>query len=358
MDNNVLSNNKNVFTKNGIKFQLNRFHIIFACAQTKAAYLLAVACILLFQLGCFPRPLDLQLKDSTNSNPVAGVTIHRHSVTLLSLLATDSNAVKSDALGDARIWVPPFNTKLTLLQPGFEPSTVDVFTSKTTTSMLASDNSSIMMLRFDDLDGKAKRTMEMAQVKYVPISVKVVDQSTGSPIEDADVLATTFLYLPMPGLEDRWGFPDLQNFRSDTDGSTGVKHVSGFRNVITVRKPGYQEARQDFFASQSELVLQLRRLQAKSIQFKTMNSESKEVVGNVVVRLCEQRNGLPPDPNGFAVVSDASGFTPPIPIQNLMPLSVETERAGYHRFTLGLDWRTLKDGEIIKVYVRKKGWFE
>ena len=147
MDNNVLSNNKNVFTKNGIKFQLNQFHIFSACAKTKAAYLLAAACILLFQPGCFPRPLDLQLKDSTNSNPVAGVTIHRHSVTLLSLLATDSNAVKSDALGDARIWVPPFNTKLTLLQPGFEPSTVDVFTSKTTTSMLASDNSSIMMLR-------------------------------------------------------------------------------------------------------------------------------------------------------------------------------------------------------------------
>lgn len=51
-----------------------------------------------------------------------------------------------------------------------------------------------MMLRFDDLDGKAKRTMEMAQVKYVPISVKVVDQSTGSPIEDADVWPPRFIF--------------------------------------------------------------------------------------------------------------------------------------------------------------------
>lgn len=338
---------------------MNRLILNFFPNPLRTLVSLLAPCALLFQLGCFPRPLDLQLKDSADNRPVEGVTIHRHSVTLLSLLATNSNAVKSGSSGDARIWVPPFNTKLTILQPGFEPASIGIFTSQTTPSMLASDNSSSLMLRFDDLDGKSIRTMDITPVQYVPITIKVVDLSTGAPIEDAEVLATTFLYLPVPGIEDRWGFPDLQNFRSDAAGRTLVKHVSGFRNVITVRKPGYQEARQDFLASnsESELVLQLRRLQTKTVQFKTMNSESMEVIGNVVVRLCEQRNGLPPDPNVFAVVSNSSGFTPPAPIQNLMPLGVETECAGYHRFTLGLDWRTLKDGQIIKIYVVKKGWF-
>ena len=166
---------------------------------------LVVILSLMFQLGCFPRPLDLQMKDSVNNKPVEGVTIHRHSVTLLSLLPTNSNAVKSDASGDARIWIPPFNTKLTFLEPGFEPASIGIFSSKTTTSMLATESSSHMVLRFDDLDGKTKQTVAIAPVKYVEISVRVVDETTGAPIDDAEVLATTFLYLPLPGLEDRWG---------------------------------------------------------------------------------------------------------------------------------------------------------
>ena len=162
----------------------------------------------------------------------------------------------------------------------------------------------------------------------------------------------------MPGIENRWGFPDLQTMRSDRDGHTRVSHASGFRNVLTVRKPGYQEVRQDLDASNSELLIQLRQLQKKTVQFKVLNSESNQPIPNVVVRLNEQRNGLAPGPNEFAVVSNEDGFTPLVPVQNMMPLVIETECAGYHRFSLGLDWRALKDGEVIKVNVRKKGWFE
>ena len=329
-------------------------------ATKRARNPLVVILALMFQLGCFPRPLDLQMKDSVNNKPVEGVTIHRHSVTLLSLLPTNSNAVKSDSSGDARIWIPPFNTKLTFLEPGFEPASIGIFSSKTTTSMLAADSSSHMVLRFDDLDGKTKQTVAIAPVKYVQISVGVVDETTGAPIDGAEVLATTFLYLPLPGLEDRWGFPDLQNKRSDSSGRSTIQHASGFRNVITVRKPGYQEVRQDFLASnsESEFRVKLRRLETKTILFKIFDSESKKNIENVVVRLDEQRNGLPPDPNAFAVVSDAAGVTPPVPIPNLMPLGVEAACVGYRRFSLGLDWRSMKEGEVIKIALQKKGWFE
>ena len=339
---------------------LNRSLYIIFTSISRILYPATAICVLLFQCGCFPRPLDLQLTNASDKNPVEGVIIHRHSVTLLSLLASDSNAVKSDKLGDARIWVPPFNTKLTMLQPGFEPATIDVFASKTTANMLVSESSSYQTLRFQDLDEKIKHDMRLTPVQLVPIKVRVVEQSDGAPIDDAELVATTFLYLPMPGLEDRWGFPDLQDFRSDKGGYSQVNHSSGFRNVITARKPGYQEVRQDFTASnsESELVLQLRRLQNKTIQFKSVNAQSKEPIPNVVVRLNEQRNGLATSPNAFAVVSDENGLTAPVPIQNMMPLVIETECPGYHRFSLGLDWRTLKDGEVIKVNVRKKGWFE
>ncbi len=334
--------------------------IILFCKHKRALRGLVVAWTCLFIFGCFPRPLDLQVKDSLNNKPVAGMTIHRHSVTLLSLLATDSNAVKSDPSGDARIWIPPFNTKLTFLEPGFEPASIGIFSSKTTTGMLAEESSSHMVWRFEDLDGKTRRTVPVVPVKYVPITVKVVDQSTGLPIDNAEVLATTFLYLPLPGVEDRWGFPDLQNIRSDTAGRLSVNHASGFRNVITARKPGYQEARQDFVAgnSGSELVLKLRRLETKLILFKAFNAESKQNLEGVVVRLDEQRNGLPPDPNAFAVVSDVAGLTPPVSMPNLMPLVIETYYVGYRRFSMGLDWRSLKDGEVLKIPLQKKGWFE
>ncbi|MCE9619758.1 MAG: hypothetical protein K8R92_07590 [Planctomycetes bacterium] len=320
----------------------------------------AASLAMLFLPGCFPRPLDLQLSNAQDCAPVEGVTIHRHSVTLLSLLATDSNAVKSGPAGEARVWVPPFNTKLTLLQPGFEPSSIEVFSSKTTPSMLTAEDSSRMVLRFDDLDGKAKRSMSLTPVTYLPMTIRVVDSSDKAPIVDADVLATTFLYLPMPGLEDRWGFPDLQNLRTDDQGHSSVNHASGFRNVITVRKPGYQEARQDFEAngSKNELIVSLRRLQYKTLRFKAVDAESEKQVPGVVIRLDEQRNGLPPDPNGFAAVSDASGLSPAIPVPNLMPLVIETECPGYRRYSAGLDWRSLKEGEVVKVQVRKKGWFE
>ena len=85
---------------------------------------------------------------------------------------------------------------------------------------------------------------------------------------------------------------------------------------------------------------------------------SKKNIAGVVVRLDEQRNGLPPDPNAFAVVSDTTGLTPPVPLPNLMPLVIETNCAGYRRFSQGLDWRTLKDGEVLKLPLQKKGWFE
>jgi hypothetical protein len=323
-------------------------------------YSLFVVGGIFMQSGCFPRPLDLQLTDASDNKPVEGVTIHRHSVTLLSLLATDSNAVQSGPGGEARIWVPPFNTKLTLLQSGFEPATIDVFNSKTTDNMLVSSNSAHQTFRFQDLDEKTTHNMKLAPVKFVPIQVRVVEKSNGDPIDDAEISATTFLYLPMPGIENRWGFPDLQTMRSDSDGHTQVSHASGFRNVLTVRKPGYQEVRQDLDASnsESELLIQLRQLQKKTVQFKVLNSESNQPIPNVVVRLNEQRNGLASGPNEFAVVSNEDGFTPLVPIQNMMPLVIETECAGYHRFSLGLDWRALKDGEVIKVNVRKKGWFE
>jgi hypothetical protein len=325
-----------------------------------AARLTTAVCAVALATGCFPRPLDLQVSSSQDAQPVEGVTIHRHSVTLLSLLPTDSNAVRSDGAGEARIWVPPFNTKLTLLRPGYEPATIGIYSSKTTPGMLAPDGASRMALRFDDLDGKSRRTMRMTPVVFQPVAVRVVDQADGAPIADAEVMATTFLYLPMPGLEDRWGFPDLQSQRTEAGGHASVRHASGFRNVITARKPGYQEARQDFdtAAAGGELTLRLRRLQYKPVVFKAVDDEDERPLPGVVIRLDEQRNGLPPDPNGFVVVTDASGVAPPVPLPNLMPLTIEAECRGYRRHAEGMDWRSLREGEVIKVPLHKKGWFE
>ena len=71
--------------------------------------------------ACFPKPLDLQVRDVVTDAPVEGVAMHRHAISLLTLLPSKQDPVITDANGDARVWVPPFNTNVTLLRPGYEP---------------------------------------------------------------------------------------------------------------------------------------------------------------------------------------------------------------------------------------------
>ncbi|MFM7809286.1 MAG: hypothetical protein ACKPEA_15360, partial [Planctomycetota bacterium] len=85
--------------------------------------------------ACIPRPLDMHVQDAQTGAPIEGVALHKHAISLLSLLPSRQEPVQSQADGSARVWVPPLNTNITLLRPGYEPASVAVFKKEFPASM-------------------------------------------------------------------------------------------------------------------------------------------------------------------------------------------------------------------------------
>lgn len=306
--------------------------------------------------ACFPRPLDLHVQDADSGAPVEGVALHRHAISLLTLLPSRDEPVRTRPDGDARIWVPPLNTNVTLLRPGYEPTSIAVLRTQIPDSMKGGER---MLIPFDSLHEGETVAMRMKPCTRTPTPVQVVDTTTGKPIAGADVLARTFLYLPAPGLEDGWGFPDLQRSSTSAEGRTSVDRVSGFRNRVTARMPGWADASVDLRTDAPDgLRLRCRPLRWKSMRFEVLDEKRGTPVEGAWVALDEPRNGLPPDPNAFAACTGADGLTPPIPVPDLVPLVLDVRAPGHRDRREALDWNAVQQGDVRTVWIRRKGWFE
>ena len=307
--------------------------------------------------ACFPRPLDVKVSDAGTGQPIEGVALHRHAISLLSLLPSKQQPVRSEPDGSARVWVPPLNTNITLLRPGYEPASLAVYRRTPPASMRAEDER--VRLGFDELEDGLVVPMRLKPVTLTPIDVRVVDQRSGEPVPEAEVLAGTFLFLPAPGLEEGWGFPDLQRATPDKRGATRLNLVSGFRNRITARSPGWTEAHADLRDAPGEPVtLRLRPLQWKPIQFEVLDEKRGTPVPGAWVSLEEPRRGLPPDPNTFAGLTDSNGLTPMLLLPDRVPLVIHIEAPGHRERREALDWSALGERDIRTVWIRRKGWFE
>lgn len=307
-------------------------------------------------VACFPRPLDVHVQDADSGAPVDGVALHRHAISLLTLLPSRDQPVRTQADGDARVWVPPLNTNVTLLRPGYEPSSIAVLRTQIPDSMKGGER---MLVPFESLHEGDPVRMRMKACTRTPTPVRVVDSVTGQPIAGADVLSRTFLYLPAPGLEDGWGFPDLQRSSTSGEGQASVDRVSGFRNRVTARMPGWADASVDLRSTPSDtLVLRCRPLKWKSIRFEVLDEKRGTPVEGAWVSLDEPRNGLPPDPNAFAARTDAAGLTPPVPVPDLVPLVVAVRAAGHRDRRESLDWTAVGEGDVRTIWIHRKGWFE
>jgi len=321
-----------------------------------AARRLMPACTLMLA-ACFPRPLDLQVSDADTGQPVEGVAMHKHAISLLSLLPSKQDPVRSAADGSARVWVPPLNTNVTLLRPGYEPMSVAVYRKAPPASVRADDER--VRLSFEELRDGMVVPMRMKPVRHAPVRVRVTDQRSGEAVPDVEVLAGTFLFLPAPGLEEGWGFPDLQQVRPDADGVATLDLVSGFRNRVTARAAGWTEAGTDLRETPPETFpLRLRPLRWKPLRFEVLDEKRGTPVQEARIVLDEPRRGLPPDPNAFAGVTDESGLTPMLCVPDRVPLVVHISAPGHRDRREALDWSALGEGDIRTVWIRKKGWFE
>jgi hypothetical protein len=106
------------------------------CGLAEVRLLRALALLVAASLtACFPRPLDMHVQDAQTGAPIEGVALHKHAISLLSLLPSRQEPVQSRSDGSARVWVPPLNTNITLLRPGYEPASVAVFKKEFPASM-------------------------------------------------------------------------------------------------------------------------------------------------------------------------------------------------------------------------------
>jgi hypothetical protein len=307
--------------------------------------------------ACFPRPLDMHVQDAQTGAPIEGVALHKHAISLLSLLPSRQEPVQSQADGSARVWVPPLNTNITLLRPGYEPASVAVFKKEFPASMQG--DSDRPRLLFDNLKDGAVFEMRMKPCTRTPMEVRVVDSETGQPVEGAEVLARTFLYLPAPGLEEGWGFPDMQCVPTEDDGLSKIEQVSGFRNRITARMAGRADANADLsMKAEGSITLRSRRLKWKPVRFEILDEKEGTPVPGAWISLEEPRNGLPPDPNAFAACTGPDGLTPPIELPDVVPLVVEVRCPGHRDRREALDWKSVGEGDIRTIWIRRKGWFE
>lgn len=306
--------------------------------------------------GCFPKPLDLQLRDARTGEPVADVALHKHAVSLLTLLPSRQDPVRSDATGAARVWVPPLNTNITMLRPGYEPASIAVFKRQVPASMRSGDQTRLV---FDEIKEGDVVAMPLRPVTRSPVRVRVEDADSGAPLVDAEVLAGTFLYLPAPGVEEGWGFPDLQQLRTDTAGDTGVECVSGFRNRVTARMPGHAEVFVDIREDPPESIsLRSRPLRWKPVRFEVLDEKRGTPVPDAWVTMDEPRRGLPPDPNAFAARTGPDGLTPPVLVPDVVPLVIHIRADGHRDRREALEWTALRGDDIRTVWIRRKGWFE
>ena len=307
--------------------------------------------------ACFPKPLDLQVQDADTGAPIEGVAMHKHAISLLTLLPSKQEPVRSQPDGSARVWVPPLNTNITMLRPGYEPASVAVFKKEVPASMRG--DADRPRLVFEELKDGSVVEMRMKPCSRTPVEVTVVDAESGRPLEGVQVLARTFLYLPAPGLEQGWGFPDLQDAATDASGHASIDRISGFRNRITARMAGRADAHADLRGDATgPVTLRSRELRWKTVRFEVLDEKRGTPVPGAWIALEEPRTGLPPDPNAFAACTGMDGLTPPVRVPDEVPLVVQVSAPGHHDRREALDWIGLGDGDVRTTWVKRKGWFE
>jgi hypothetical protein len=319
----------------------------------------AVACLVAAGAlaGC-GKPIVVRTIADAGGDPIGEARVYRHRFGWFNLFPGKKFVVTA-ADGAAEVEVGSANTNLTILRSGFEPMIFGVF--ETSVPAIAADAGGYdHVVMFRDIRPRPDNGYEvrMKAVRREPMSLEVTDSRTGAPIEGAEVFGATFLYLPQPGVEADWGFPALQKAATDEDGRARVDQVSGFRNRVTVRLKGYQDATVEFdgrrISGPRTVDVPLRQLEFKQVTFLAIDAKSKKPVPGAEVRLGEARDGLPENPNGWKVSAGADGKVGPVAVPDMQPFVLSVTAPGYKEWRGAPVWRALSDGQVKRIEMRRK----
>jgi hypothetical protein len=306
-------------------------------------------------LGC-GRPITVHALMQGSTVPVEDVRIYKYRFSIFSIFPS-KKSVQTDSQGQARVDVGPNATNLTMLCQGFEPVLLAVF-ERSTLALSPDEGGYNYVLAFDSLKDKQIVPVEFRPVRSFPLELSVTDRDTGAPIAGAEVLARTFLYLPQPGVEKDWGFPPVQQATTDGAGLASVAQMSGFRNRVTVRLAGYEDAVIDI-DGRAELSaharqVSMRALNVKHIRFQLIDVQTRQPITNAEVSFGATRDGLPPSPEAWTKPVDASGSTGLMPVPDVTPCLITVKAKGYHDWRGAPMWRALEDGKVKRLELKKK----
>ncbi len=218
------------------------------------------------------------------------------------------------------------------------------------------------VIDFDALSEKAQLLIPLTLCRREAIAIQVVD-SHGDPVFDAEVLASSFLYLPALGLEPEWGRLPLEVCRTDESGRATIHWTSGFENRACVRAPGRQslslrldDPTLEGACATERLTLDplvTRRVRFRVVEPPLTKGTAGTAISGAVLSAGEARDGLPPDPNAFIVTTDSEGVTPEVLLPGPSPLTIHVSKEGYGAAQLSPTVLTYTDGDTIEVWLPK-----
>lgn len=322
--------------------------------RTLAVLSLAFASVGACVTGC-GRPITVQALVQGSGSPVEDVRIYRYRFSLFSIFP-GMKSVQTGADGSAVVSVGPSATNLTMLRQGYEPVLMGVF-EQTSVSLTPDKGGYDYILAYDTLVDKQVVPVEFRPVRRAPVDLLVTDRATTNPIEGAEIFATTFLYLPQPGVEKDWGFPPVQEVHTDAAGRAVVDQVSGFRNRIAVRKKGYQNAVVTLDGRDVEgpiaRQVAMRPLSVKQVDFLVVDAKTRAPVAGAEVSLGEIRDGLPDSPDAWLKSTDSAGRTGLMPVPDMEPFLLSVKAKGYEEWRGAPVWRTLIEGQTKRLELRR-----
>ena len=317
----------------------------------------AIALALVAASGC-GKPIIVHAVTESAGDPIADVRVYRHRFGFFNFFP-GKKFVETGPDGRAEVMVGSANTNLTMLRAGYEPVIFGVF-EKPSVAIAPDKGGYDYVIMFADVKKEPDNEYEVRfhPVRREPMTLEVLDSRTKVPVPGAEVFGATFLYLPQPGVEADWGFPPLQTSKTDAAGKATVDQISGFRNRVTVRLAGYQDAVVAFdgrtITGPRAVDVPFRKLQLKNIDFLVVDAKSKEPIRGAEVRLGESRDGLPPNPNGWTKVVGANGRTGLMPVPDLEPFLVSVTSSNYKEWRGAPVWRSLDDGQTKKLELERK----
>jgi hypothetical protein len=319
--------------------------------------LLAALLLCTAPAGC-SKPITVHAVADAGGAPLADVRIYRHRFGFFNLFP-GKKFVHTGPDGRAEVSVGSANTNLTMLRSEYEPVIFGVF--ETPVEAIAPDAGGYdHVVMYRDIKPAPENGYEVRfrAVRREPLRLTVVDAETRAPVAGADVYGATFLYLPQPGVEADWGFPPLQRATTDAAGAATVDQVSGFRNRVTVRLAGHQDATIAFdgraIAGPRSEEVPLRRLRIKQVDFLVVDAKTKKPVRGAEVRLGESRDGLPPHPNGWTRTVGEDGRTGPMPVPDMQPFLLSVTSSNYKEWRGAPVWRSLEEGQVKRLELQRK----